>query len=103
MSTKDKRRMTKIFIEREVQGCLLYTSTKGSEYELPTPTFQVSNDKEFVGWRVGNGTDLKKVGDTIPISGSVKLTAVYSPLAKINAPIVSVDTNTCLLYTSRCV
>lgn len=70
------------------------TVTKGSEYELPTPTFQVSNDKEFVGWRVGNGTDLKKVGDTIPISGSVKLTAVYSPIAKIKAPIVSVDTNT---------
>lgn len=70
------------------------TVTKGSEYELPAPTFQVSADKEFVGWRVGNGTDLKKVGDTIPISGSVKLTAVYSPIAKINAPIVSVDTNT---------
>lgn len=70
------------------------TVTKGSEYELPTPTFQVSTDKEFVGWRVGNGTDLKKVGDTIPISGSVKLTAVYSPIAKIKAPIVSVDTNT---------
>ena len=70
------------------------TVTKGSEFELPVPTFQVSSDKEFVGWRVGNGTELKKVRDKIQISGSVTLTAVYSPIAKIEAPKVSVDTNT---------
>ena len=70
------------------------TVTKGSEYQLPEPTFQVSADKEFVGWKVDNGTDLKKVRDKIQISGSVTLTAVYSPIAKIEAPKVSVDTNT---------
>ncbi|MHC5099755.1 S-layer homology domain-containing protein, partial [Peptoniphilus genitalis] len=67
---------------------------KGSEYVLPTPTFIPQENYEFVGWRVGNGTNLKKVGEKIKISGSVELTAVYSPIAKIEAPKVSVDTNT---------
>lgn len=70
------------------------TVTKGSEYVLPTPTFTPQENHEFVGWRVGNDTGLKKVGEKIKISGSVELTAVYSPLAKIEAPVVSVDTNT---------
>ena len=30
------------------------TVTKGSEYELPTPTFTAPKDKVFAGWKVGD-------------------------------------------------
>lgn len=56
------------------------TVNKGSKYELPTPTFKSEEGKEFAGWKVGDGTELKKAGEAIDISGDVKLTAVWKDI-----------------------
>ena len=53
------------------------TVNKGSKYELPTPTFKPEEGKEFAGWKVGEGTELKAVGSEIDITGNVTLTAVW--------------------------
>ncbi len=57
------------------------TVKKGDAYELPTPTFTPNKDKEFAGWKVGDSTELKKVGDKIDISGNVTLTATWKDKA----------------------
>ncbi|MBS4872644.1 MAG: S-layer homology domain-containing protein [Peptoniphilus sp. oral taxon 375] len=56
------------------------TVNKGSKYELPTPTFKPEEGKEFAGWKVGDGTELKQAGDKIDISGDVTLTAVWKDI-----------------------
>ena len=52
------------------------TVAKG-KYTLPNPTFTAEKGKEFAGWKVGEGTDLKTVGSEIDITGNVTLTAVW--------------------------
>ena len=54
------------------------TVTKGSEYKLPKPTFKAIEGKEFAGWKVGDSTELKPIGEKIEISGDVTLTAVWA-------------------------
>ena len=56
------------------------TVNKGSKYELPKPTFTPEKGKEFAGWKVGDGTELKQAGEKIDISGDVTLTAVWKDL-----------------------
>lgn len=56
------------------------TVTKGSEYELPTPTFTPEEGKEFAGWKVGDSTELKQVGEKIDISGDVTITATWKDI-----------------------
>ena len=70
------------------------TVTKGSQYELPKPTFTPPADKEFAGWKVGNGNELKQPGTQIKVDGDTQLTAVYNPIQPIDPPVVSVDTKT---------
>lgn len=56
------------------------TVDKGSKYELPEPTFTPEEGKEFAGWKVGDGTELKKAGDEIDISGDITLTATWKDI-----------------------
>ena len=56
------------------------TVNKGSKYPLPKPTFTPEKDKEFAGWKVGDSTELKEVGEKIDISGDVTLTATWKPI-----------------------
>ena len=56
------------------------TVIKGSEFELPTPTFSQYEGKKFAGWKVGDGTELKQVGEKIKISGDVTLTAIWKDI-----------------------
>ena len=56
------------------------TVNKGSKYELPKPAFTPEKDKEFAGWKVGDGTELKQVGEKIDISGDVTLTATWKDI-----------------------
>ena len=56
------------------------TVSKGSKYELPKPTFTAEEGKEFAGWKVGDGTELKQVGEKIDISGDVTLTATWKDI-----------------------
>ena len=56
------------------------TVNKGSKYELPKPTFTPEEGKEFAGWKVGDGTELKQVGKEIDISGDVTLTATWKDI-----------------------
>lgn len=70
------------------------TVKKGSQYKLPDSKFTPPTNQGFIGWKVGDDEEVKTVGTEITVNDNTKLTAVYSPLAKINAPIVSVDTNT---------
>ena len=68
---------------------------KGSEYTLPDGEgFTPPANKVFVGWKVGDSEEVNAAGTKITVNDITKLTAVYSPIAKIKAPIVSVDTNT---------
>ena len=61
--------------DKSVKGNMDPVKVKKGEYELPSPTF--TSDKVFLGWRVGNGSEVKKAGKTITISGDVTLTAVW--------------------------
>ena len=61
------------------------TVNKGSKYELPKPAFTPEKDKEFAGWKVGDGTELKQVGEKIDISGDVTLTATWKEKKKEKA------------------
>ena len=70
------------------------TVKKGSQYKLPDSKFTPPTNQGFIGWKVGDDEEVKTVGTEITVNDNTKLTAVYSPIAKINAPIVSVDTNT---------
>ncbi|WP_322627062.1 InlB B-repeat-containing protein, partial [Aedoeadaptatus coxii] len=56
------------------------TVTKGSEFELPTPTFTAPKDKVFAGWKVPGEAKVKKAGDKIGISGDVTLTATWKDI-----------------------
>ena len=56
------------------------TVTKGSEYQLPQPTFKPDSGKEFAGWLV-NGV-AKKVGDKITVNGNTTVTAKYKTISK---------------------
>ncbi|WP_347152492.1 cell wall-binding repeat-containing protein [Peptostreptococcus anaerobius] len=56
------------------------TVTKGSEYQLPQPTFKPDQGKEFAGWLV-NGV-AKKVGDKITVNGNTTVTAKYKTISK---------------------
>ena len=56
------------------------TVTKGSEYQLPQPTFKPDQGKEFAGWSV-NGV-AKKVGDKITVNGNTTVTAKYKTISK---------------------
>ncbi len=56
------------------------TVTKGSEYQLPEPTFKADPGKEFAGWLVNNET--KKVGDKITVNGNTTVTAKYKTISK---------------------
>ena len=56
------------------------TVTKGSEYKLPKPTFKAIEGKEFAGWKVGDSTELKPIGEKIDISGDVTLTATWKDI-----------------------
>ena len=53
------------------------TVTKGSEYELPTPTFTAPKDKVFAGWKVGDQEGVKQAKERITITGNVTLTATW--------------------------
>ena len=53
------------------------TVTKGSEYELPTPTFTAPKDKVFAGWKVGDQEGVKQAKERIIITGNVTLTATW--------------------------
>ena len=53
------------------------TVTKGSEYELPTPTFTAPKDKVFAGWKVGDKEGVKQAKERITITGNVTLTATW--------------------------
>ena len=57
------------------------TVIKGSEYRLPEPKFTPDPGKEFAGWKIGDGTELKQVGEKIDISGNVTLTATWKDKA----------------------
>lgn len=70
------------------------TVKKGSQYKLPDSKFTPPTNQGFIGWKVGDDEEVKTVGTEITVNDNTKLTAVYSPIAKIKAPIVSVDTNT---------
>ncbi len=52
------------------------TVPKG-KYTLPDPAFTAEKGKEFAGWKVGDGTDIKTAGSEIDITGNVILTAVW--------------------------
>lgn len=54
--------------------------TKGSEYELPTPTFTAPKDKVFAGWKVGDQEGVKQAKERITITGNVTLTATWKPI-----------------------
>ena len=56
------------------------TVTKGSEFELPTPTFTAPKDKVFAGWQVNNEDGVKQAKDKIKISGDVTLTATWKDI-----------------------
>ena len=56
------------------------TVTKGSEFELPTPTFKAPTDKVFAGWKVNNEDGVKQAKDKIKISGDVTLTATWKDI-----------------------
>ena len=56
------------------------TVNKGSKYELPKPKFTPDEGKEFAGWKVGDSTELKQVGEKIDISGDVTLTATWKDI-----------------------
>ena len=58
------------------------TVAKGNKYELPKPTFTPNKGKEFAGWKVGDGTELKQIGEKIDISGDVTLTATWKDAKK---------------------
>ena len=53
---------------------------KGSEYELPTPTFTPPTNKEFAGWQVPGETEVKKAKDKITITDNITLTATWKPI-----------------------
>ena len=53
------------------------TVTKGSEFELPAPTFKPEKDKEFAGWKVSGQDGVKQAKDKIQITGDVTLTATW--------------------------
>lgn len=54
--------------------------TKGSDYELPTPTFTAPKDKVFAGWKVGDQEGVKQAKERITITGNVTLTATWKPI-----------------------
>ena len=56
------------------------TVTKGSEYELPTPTFTAPKDKVFAGWKVGDQEGVKQAGAKIDIKDNVTLTATWKDI-----------------------
>ena len=56
------------------------TVNKGSQYELPTPTFNAPNNQEFAGWQVPGESEVKQAGDKINITGNVTLTATWKPI-----------------------
>lgn len=56
------------------------TVTKGSDYQLPVPTFNVPENKQFAGWKVNDEAGVKGVGQKIPISGNVTLTATWKAI-----------------------
>ncbi|EEB35540.1 hypothetical protein ANHYDRO_01724 [Anaerococcus hydrogenalis DSM 7454] len=63
--------------EAGATGTMLDQTVAKGKYTLPNPTFTAEKGKEFAGWRVGEGTDLKTVGSEIDITGNVTLTAVW--------------------------
>ena len=56
------------------------TVTKGSEYQLPQPTFKPDSGKEFAGWLVNGVT--KKAGDKIRVTDNTTVTAKYKTISK---------------------
>ena len=54
--------------------------TKGSEYELPEPTFTAPKNQEFAGWKVGDQEGVKQAKERITITGNVTLTATWKPI-----------------------
>ena len=53
---------------------------KGSDYELPKPTFKAPENKVFAGWKVGNEDGVKKAGEIIKITDNVTLTATWKDI-----------------------
>ena len=56
------------------------TVTKGSEFELPAPTFKPEEGKEFAGWKVSGQDGVKQAKDKIQITGDVTLTATWKDI-----------------------
>ena len=53
---------------------------KGSEYELPTPTFKAPENQEFAGWQVPGETEVKQAKEKIKITDNVTLTATWKDI-----------------------
>ena len=63
--------------ETGAEGTMPDKTVAKGKYTLPKPTFIAEKGKEFAGWKVGDGTELKAVGIEIDITGNVTLTAVW--------------------------
>lgn len=58
---------------------------KGGQYKLPDSKFTAPKNQKFIGWKVGDGTEVKAVGTEITVADNTKLTAVYQDIEhKVN-------------------
>ena len=63
----------------------------GREYTLPACGFTAPEGKVFIGWTIGNGTEIKHAGDEIRVTADITLTAQYDSFATLKGYKLSLD------------
>ena len=56
---------------------------EGTEYTLPTCSFNAPSGQQFKGWKVGTDEELKQAGDKITVNGDVTVSAQWEDIPPV--------------------